>query len=329
MHAQHTGSNTAPVQLNGVQMPPTNRMFELPPEACSVTFDERGFVTRLTAGCLARVVRGQRAQQVCKRNTSLRPTTAVCTRAWRWLSVNVSAQCFWLNCGVYTIARVLVSKPSVACALRACDHPLAMCTDNYCTALLLYHTTPYYVTSTLQVGTTGGLVGTAGLLEGVGRPLPVTSTRPAPDATRRALTPLTDRLSPKKPKPTASTTATAASKSSSTTASTASNSKSGASPLGKAAAGAAATAGKCCDCMQSAVKGADALFAKAVGSATAAVKSAAPVKPSTSPAAAKPSATASKSTGATATISASKPSPAAAKAQAPGANKLSRPVSSK
>jgi hypothetical protein len=45
-----TGANTAPVQLNGVQMPPTNRTFELPPEACSVTFNERGFVTRLTAG---------------------------------------------------------------------------------------------------------------------------------------------------------------------------------------------------------------------------------------------------------------------------------------
>jgi hypothetical protein len=122
------------------------------------------------------------------------------------------------------------------------------------TAALLNHTILHYsyTTTTLQIGTTGGLVGVAGLLEGIGRPLPVTSTRPAPDATRRALAPLTDRLSPKKQKPAVTATAitATASKPSSTAAtSTTTSSKSGAStagasPVGKAAAGAAASAGK-------------------------------------------------------------------------------------
>ncbi|KAG5191599.1 hypothetical protein JKP88DRAFT_352235 [Tribonema minus] len=114
--ARAAGTNTKPVIVKGAQLAPTNRTFELPAEACSVTFNPKGFVSKITAG--------------------------------------------------------YVMDP--------------------------------------EDGTTGGLVSTAGLLEGIGRPLPVTSTRPAGDAARRAVAPLTNALTGQKSKPKAAAAAAAA-----------------------------------------------------------------------------------------------------------------------
>jgi hypothetical protein len=118
MHACTTcttaGANTAPVQLNGVQMPPTNRTFELPPEACSVTFDERGFVTRLTAGYVmdpevsilcylvsiivlryVQFLLSQCSVGHCHHSCFLWPAAASSrTTAWRLLVLDVFAQCY-------------------------------------------------------------------------------------------------------------------------------------------------------------------------------------------------------------------------------------------